>query len=92
MQLQHRCFEFTLSNKLCHILRTLHGLPDQLFLFAARRIQYEIGHFRPIAGMTYAYAQTPEIAGAEMRDDILQAIMSAMTAAQLELGASRGQV
>jgi hypothetical protein len=42
--------------------------------------------------MTDAYAHAPKILGAQMRDDVLQAIVSAVAAAQLEFCATRGQI
>ena len=90
MQFQHRCFGFSFDEQMRNVVRFLHGLLDQLTFFTLRGTQYITHHIAAFTGMTYADAQAPEVACAQMRDDVLQAIMPAMSPTQLELGRAWG--
>lgn len=92
MQLQHGCLGFSFDNQVGDIQCVLYGDTYQFALFAAWVIQYEIDHFRPLARVPDTYTQSPEVPAAEVRDDVFQAIMSTMSATQLQAGGTRLQI
>src|SRR3989338_9801563 len=84
MQFQHRRFLLARNNEIGYLKCALYCLLDQNPLFLARVIQHEIDHFGTLAGMPDTQTQTPEVSGAEMRDDVFQAVMPTVSAAQLQ--------
>ncbi len=92
MKLHHRRFELAFEQLRQHRLRLLHGLLDQLQLGLRRLTQHEADHRVPVARMADAQAQTPEVGRAQMSDEIAQAVVPGVTAAQFELGLTRRQI
>lgn len=84
------------------IQASIDGAIDLLLLFPARRLEHEIGHIvlarrrgarrQQVARVPDAQAQAPELLRGQVRGDVLQAVMAARAAPELELDRARRQV
>ena len=92
MKLHHRALHLARKQQLERREGKLDGLLDRFALVGRGLAKHVVDHLGPDARVPDAQAQPPEVGGAELGLDVLQAVVPGRAAALLELHVSRQQV
>src|SRR5574342_1127971 len=92
MQPEHRRLHVALEQEVGGIQAARERRLDQLAFGSWRRGQHVVRDQTLVAGVAYADPQSPEPVGAELRSDVLEAIVSGDTPTKLELHHPREKI